>query len=123
MLSLLSLLTLHRLSDYVNKLAKTLTMLFVFLCIYLLTTLTTICLIYSDYVYTTPERNNAGRIYVRLHYTIKAAFHLRVFYTHVYARKNLNPSVLYIFKNTFTDRYLIIQNIKSFTLTHAMFTN
>ena len=23
-----------------------------------------------DYVYTTPERNNAGRIYERLHYTV-----------------------------------------------------
>ena len=25
---------------------------------------------YLDYVYTTPERNNAGRIYERLHYTV-----------------------------------------------------
>ena len=23
-----------------------------------------------DYVYTTPERNNVGRIYMRLHYTV-----------------------------------------------------
>ena len=28
---------------------------------------------------------------------IKAAFHFRVFHTHVYARKTLNPSTLYIF--------------------------
>ena len=28
---------------------------------------------------------------------VKAAFHLRVFHTHVYARKTLNPSTLYIF--------------------------
>ena len=25
---------------------------------------------HSDYVYTTPERNNAGKIYLRLHYPI-----------------------------------------------------
>ena len=29
---------------------------------------------------------------------IKAAFHLRVFYTHVNARKNLNPSTVHIFE-------------------------
>ena len=28
---------------------------------------------------------------------VKAAFHFRVFHTHVYARKTLNPSTLYIF--------------------------
>ena len=32
------------------------------------------------------------------HYqTLKAAFHLRVFHTHVYAHKTLNSSTLYIF--------------------------
>ena len=30
-------------------------------------------------------------------FKIKAAFHFRVFHTHVYARKTLNPSTLYIF--------------------------
>ena len=28
---------------------------------------------------------------------LKAAFHFRVFHTHVYARKTLNPSTLYLF--------------------------
>ena len=28
---------------------------------------------------------------------LKAAFHFRVFHTHVYAHKTLNPSILYIF--------------------------
>ena len=28
---------------------------------------------------------------------LKVAFHFRVFHTHVYARKTLNPSTLYIF--------------------------
>ena len=28
---------------------------------------------------------------------LKATFHFRVFHTHVYARKTLNPSTLYIF--------------------------
>ena len=28
---------------------------------------------------------------------VKAAFHFRVFHTHVYVRKTLNPSTLYIF--------------------------
>ena len=34
-------------------------------------------------------------------FTIKAAFHLRVFYTHVHARKNLNPSTVRIFEKYF----------------------
>ena len=29
--------------------------------------------------------------------SLKAAFHFRVFHTHVYARKTLNPSTLYVF--------------------------
>ena len=33
----------------------------------------------------------------------KAAFHFRGFYTHVYARKTLNPSTLTYFKNALTE--------------------
>ena len=31
-------------------------------------------------------------------HSLRAAFHLRVFHTHVHARKNLNPSTVHIFK-------------------------
>ena len=47
-----------------------------------------------------------GPIYCSYKKTVKAAFHFRVFHTHVYARKTLNPStVLHFtyFKNTLTE--------------------
>ena len=47
-----------------------------------------------DFEWNVSERHTC----LELH-SVKAAFHLCVFYTHVYARKILNPFTLHIFKN------------------------